>query len=198
MKKFTKFLDLPLVQRFLGNRWAIGAACALMVTTGVVAAMLTAGGPEPATDAKPSVRDEAAQAAKPEEQQNRKQAAAPERQPQESAKDGERSPAASADERHPPRRPSGDGHRLGTSFDNGTHFVGGAIAPGTYTTQGSNGDPAGCEWSRLADNGGELVPIISGSTWGRTHITVHDGEYVRNTGCQTWSRSDSAGRHGGK
>lgn len=197
MKKLTKFLDLPLVQRFLGNRWAIGAACALMVVTGVVAAVLTADGLETASDAKPSVREEAAQAAQPEKQPNQKEAAAPQRQRQESAKDAGRPPATSADQHHPPRRPFGDRHRLGTSFDNGTVFVGGAIAPGTYATQGSNGDPGGCEWSRLADNGGELVPIISGSTWGPTHITVHDGEYVRSKGCQTWSRSHSGGTHGG-
>jgi hypothetical protein len=188
MKKLTKFLDLPLVQRFLGNRWAIGAACALMVVTGVVAAMLTAGGPEPASDAKPSVRDAAAQAAQPGKQPNQKEAADPRQQPRDAAKDGG----------HPPARPrSGHPHRLGTSFDNGTVFVGGAVAPGTYATRGSNGDPRGCRWSRLADNGGELVPTISGSTWGPTHITVHDGEYVRSSGCQTWSRSDSVGRHGG-
>ena len=36
MKKLTEFLDLPLVQRFLDNRLAIGAACALMVVAGVV------------------------------------------------------------------------------------------------------------------------------------------------------------------
>lgn len=197
MKKLTKFLDLPLVQRFLGNRWAIGAACAVIVASGVVAAMVTTGGPDPASDAKPSVRDEAAQDAQPGKQPQEKKAAA-QRQSQESAKDGGRDPAGSGDEHHPPRRPAAGHHRLGTSFDDGTHFVGGAIAPGTYTTQGSNGDPAGCEWARLADDGGELVPIISGSSRGPAHITVHDGEYVRNSGCQTWNRSDSARPHRGK
>ncbi|MFW6692974.1 hypothetical protein [Streptomyces sp. MAR4 CNX-425] len=194
MKKLTKILDLPLVQRFLGNRWAIGAACALMVVTGVVAAMLTAGGPEPASDAKPSVRDEAAQGAKPGKQANQKEAAAG-GQRQDSAKAGGRAPANSAGKHHPQRRPSHGGPRLGTSFDNGTVFVGGAVAPGTYATQGSNGDPGGCEWSRLADNGGELVPIMSGSTWGPAHLTVHDGEYVRSSGCQTWKRTHSTGTH---
>ncbi|WP_407563183.1 hypothetical protein [Streptomyces sp. 184] len=199
MKKIAKFLDLPLVQRFLGNRWAIGAACALMVASGVVAAMLTTGGPEPVSDAKQSVRDTAAEAAQPGKQEDRKEAAAePRRQAQESAKHGEQPPATSGGEHHPPRRSAGDRHRLGTSFDNGTVFVGGAVAPGTYATRGSNGDSGGCRWSRLADNGGELVPIISGSTWGPTRITVHHGDFVRSTGCQTWNRIHSAGGHGGK
>ncbi|WP_234380643.1 hypothetical protein [Streptomyces sp. CMB-StM0423] len=67
MKRLTKFLDLPLVQRFLGNRLAIGAACALMVVTGVAAAMLTTGGTEPVSDAKSAVRDTAAEVAEPED-----------------------------------------------------------------------------------------------------------------------------------
>ncbi|WP_181791047.1 hypothetical protein [Streptomyces phytophilus] len=213
MKKLTKFLDLPLVQRFLGNRWAIGAACALMVATGVVAAMLTTGGTEPVSDAKSAVRDSAAEAAEseeqPEEQAGEEQdgqagaqpgqerAAEPQSRPRESAKHGEQPPADSGEERLS-HRAAGEGHRLATSFDNGTVFVGGAVAPGTYATKGSDGTPGGCRWSRLADNGGELVPIISGSTWGPTHITVHDGEFVRSTGCLTWQRGGSAGPHHGK
>ncbi|WBB60955.1 hypothetical protein O7599_36655 [Streptomyces sp. WMMC500] len=196
-----KFLDLPLVQRFLGNRWAIGAACALMVVTGVVAAMLTTGGPEPVSDAKSAVRDTAAEAAQPgkpaetpagkpaETQPRGKEAAEPQSRPQESAKRGEQPPAVSGRDHRSPHRSSGHGHRLRTSFDNGTVFVGGAVAPGTYATRGSNGEPGGCRWARLADNGGELVPIISGSTSGPTHLTVHHGEYVRSNGCQTWSRT---------
>ncbi|WP_326794317.1 hypothetical protein OG946_01400 [Streptomyces sp. NBC_01808] len=215
MKRLTKYLDLPLVQRFLGNRLAIGAVCALMVVTGVVAAMLTTGGTEPVSDAKSAVRESAAEAAEPEDQSGeeageqaaeeeagaqsgQEQAAEPAGGGQDSAKPGEQPPAPSRGEHHPPRRSGGDGHRLATSFDNGTFFVGGAIAPGTYATQGSDGEPGGCRWARLADNRGELIPIISGSAWGPTHITVHDGEYVRSTGCQTWSRTGSGGPNHGK
>ncbi|MFW6719781.1 hypothetical protein ACHZ98_06295 [Streptomyces sp. MAR4 CNY-716] len=202
MKKLTKFLDLPLVQRFLGNRWAIGAACALMVVTGVVAAMLTTGGTEPVSDAKSAVRDSAAEAAEseeqPEEQAGKEQAAERQSSPRESAKHGGQPPGDSGDEQRLSHRSAGDGHRLGTSFDNGTVFVGGAVAAGAYATKGSDGSPGGCRWSRLGDNGGELIPIISGSTWGPTHITVHDGEYVRSTGCLTWNRGGSAAPHHGK
>ncbi|MEO3763969.1 hypothetical protein [Streptomyces sp. B5E4] len=193
MKKLTEFLDLPLVQRFLDNRLAIGAACALMVAAGVVAAMLTTGGTEPVSDAKSAVRETAAETARPEEQAGKESgqdgAAETRSRPEDSATRGEP---------HPPRRSSGDGHRLATSFGNGTFFVGGAIAPGTYTTQGSDGEPGGCRWARLAHHGGELVAILSGSTWGPTHLTVHDGEFVRSRGCQTWSRSHSGGPHRGK
>ena len=198
MKKLTKFLDLPLVQRFLGNRWAIGAACALMVVTGVVAAMLTTGGTEPVSDAKSAVRDSAAEAAESEEQAGQEQAAERQSSPRESAKHGEQPPGDSGDQERLSHRSAGDGHRLGTSFDNGTVFVGGAVAAGTYATKGSDGSPGGCRWSRLGDNGGELIPIISGSTWGPTHLTVHDGEYVRSTGCLTWNRGGSAAPHHGK
>ncbi|MFF0729564.1 hypothetical protein [Streptomyces sp. NPDC004134] len=214
MKRLTKYLDLPLVQRFLGNRLAIGAACALMVVTGVVAAMLTTGGTEPVSDAKSAVRDTAAEAAEPEDrsgeaagketeegagaQSGQEEAAEPRSGAEDSAKHGEQPPAPSGGEHHQPRRSGGDGHRLATSFDNGTVFVGAAIAPGTYVTQGSDGEPGGCRWARLADNRGELIPIISGSASGPTRITVHEGEFVRSTGCQTWSRSGSGGPHHGK
>lgn len=184
MKKLKKFLDLPLVQRFPGNRWAIGAACALMVVTGVVAAMLTSGGTGTVSDAKSAVQDSAAEAAKPEEQ--------PGKGTGTQAGGGQ---SASGDDHRSPRRFFGGRHGVATSFDNGTVFVGGAVAPGTYTTQGSDGSSSGCRWARLTDNEGELVPIISGSTSGPTRLTVHYGEYVRSTGCQTWSRDDSAPPH---
>ncbi|MEO3845068.1 hypothetical protein [Streptomyces sp. CNZ287] len=218
MKRLTKYLDLPLVQRFLGNRLAIGAACALMVVTGVVAAMLTTGGTEPVSDAKSAVRDTAAESAEPEDQpagrsgkepgeqagevagarSGQEEAAEPPGGARDSAKPGEQPPAPSGGGHHPSRRSAGDGHRLATSFGNATFFVGAAIAPGTYATRGSDGEPGGCRWARLVDNRGELIPVISGSTWDPTRITVHDGEFVRSTGCQTWSRIGSGGPHHGK
>ncbi|AZM44486.1 hypothetical protein DMB38_00420 [Streptomyces sp. WAC 06738] len=214
MKRLTKYLDLPLVQRFLGNRLAIGAACALMVVTGVVAAMLTTGGTEPVSDAKSAVRETAAEAAEPGDQPEGRSGKEPGEQAgarsgqeeaaespggaRDSAKSGEQPPAPSGGEHHPSRRFAGDGHRLATSFGNATFFVGAAIAPGTYATRGSDGEPGGCRWARLVDNRGELIPVISGSTWGPTRITVHDAEFVRSTGCQTWSRVGSGGPHHGK
>lgn len=75
----------------------------------------------------------------------------------------------------------------------GVFLVGRDIKPGTYRSEGPQGEPIiYCAWARLSGTGGEGKDIISGdASKGAETVTIAATDKAfRTSGCKTWKKTN--------
>ncbi|WP_406346927.1 hypothetical protein [Streptomyces sp. NBC_00648] len=75
----------------------------------------------------------------------------------------------------------------------GVFLIGRDIEPGTYRSEGPQGDPITyCNWARLSGTSGEIKDVISSdSSKGAETVTIAATDKAfRSNGCQTWKKTN--------